>query len=91
MSNQLSFFPDVDEKQICSIVVKELKLFRALKIQQQNKKELNEKGIKGNIFPKLHQNDLVNEIKVLQMERALRSLESMEREIIEKNILAKNE
>ncbi|CAH0259684.1 hypothetical protein SRABI96_03389 [Peribacillus sp. Bi96] len=36
MSNQLSFFPDVDEKQIRSIVVKELKLFRALKIQQFN-------------------------------------------------------
>ena len=87
MSSQLSFFPDVDEKQIRSIVVKELKLFRALKIQQLNKQELNEKGIIINIFPKLYDNDREKEMKVLHMERALDNLDSIERQIIEKKYL----
>jgi ArpU family phage transcriptional regulator len=89
VSNQLSFFPDVDEKKIRSIVVKELKKYKALKIQQQNKQELNEKGIQGNIFPKLFENDVENELKVIQMERALNnSLDQIERQIIEMKYLS---
>jgi ArpU family phage transcriptional regulator len=89
VSNQLSFFPDVDEKKIRSIVVKELKKYKALKIQQQNKQELNEKGIQGNIFPKLFENDVENELKVIQMERALNnSLDQVERQIIEMKYLS---
>lgn len=88
MSNQLAFFPDVDEKKIRSIVVKELKLFRALKIQQLNKKELNEKGITIDIFPKLYDNDQEKEMKVLHMERALNNLDSIERQIIQQKYLA---
>ncbi len=30
MSTQLSFFPDTDEKEVLSIVVKELKKYKAL-------------------------------------------------------------
>lgn len=90
MSAQLSFFPDIDEKEVRSIVVKELKKYKALKIQQKNKLELNEKGIQGNIFPKLLQNDLENELKVIQMERALNnSLDQQERQIIEMKYLSK--
>ncbi|MFJ7585617.1 ArpU family phage packaging/lysis transcriptional regulator [Bacillus cereus] len=90
MSAQLSFFPDIDEKEVRSIVVKELKKYKALKIQQKNKLELNEKGIQGNIFPKLLQNDLENELKVIQMERALNnSLDQLERQIIEMKYLSK--
>ncbi len=90
MGAQLSFFPDIDEKEVRSIVVKELKKYKALKIQQQNKLELNEKGIQGNIFPKLLQNDLENELKVIQMERALNnSLDQQERQIIELKYLSK--
>lgn len=89
MSAQLSFFPDIDEKEVRSIVVKELKKYKALKIQQKNKLELNEKGIQGNIFPKLLQNDLENELKVIQMERALNnSLDQLERQIIEMKYLS---
>ncbi|MCA1029384.1 ArpU family transcriptional regulator [Cytobacillus kochii] len=89
MSSQLSFFPDVDEKKIRSIVVKELKKYKALKIQQQNKLELNQNGIQVNIFPKLLQNDLENELKVIQMERALKnSLDTVERQIIEMKYLS---
>jgi ArpU family phage transcriptional regulator len=89
MSKQLSFFPDVDEKEIRSFVVKELKKYKALKIQQQNKQELNEKGIQGHIFPKLIENDMENELKVIQMERALNnSLDQLERQIIEMKYLS---
>lgn len=83
MGMQLAFFPEVDEKKIRSIVVKELKLFRALKIQQLNKQELYEKGITINIFPKLYENDREKELKVLHMERALNNLDYIERNIIE--------
>jgi ArpU family phage transcriptional regulator len=89
MNNQLSFFPDVDEKKIRSVVVKELKKYKALKIQQQNKHELTEKGIKGSIFPKLIENDAENELKVIQMERAINnSLDCIERKIIEMKYLS---
>jgi ArpU family phage transcriptional regulator len=89
MSSQLSLFPEVDEKQIRSTVVKELKKYKALKIQQQNKLELNENGIQGHIFPKLLENDVENELKVIQMERALNnSLDHVERQIIEKKYLS---
>lgn len=86
---QLSFFPDVDEKKVRSLVAKELKLYKALKIRQQNKKELGENGISGHIFPKLLENDTENEFKVIHMERALNnSLDSIERKIIEMKYLS---
>lgn len=89
MGMQLAFFPEVDEKKIRSIVVKELKKYKALKVQQQNKLEQCEKGIEGHLFPKLFENDLENELKVIQIERALKySLDSIEREIIEMKYLS---
>ncbi|MFJ7831782.1 ArpU family phage packaging/lysis transcriptional regulator [Peribacillus sp. NPDC097284] len=89
MGTQLAFFPDVDEKKIRSIVVKELKKYKALKVQQQNKLEQCEKGIEGRLFPKLLENDVENELKVIQIERALKySLDSIEREIIEMKYLS---
>ncbi|WHY75721.1 ArpU family phage packaging/lysis transcriptional regulator [Neobacillus sp. WH10] len=89
MNMQLSFFPDVDEKHVSSVVVKELKKYKALKVRQQNKKELTDKGIAGDIFPKVMDNDLENELKVIQMERALdNSLDHLERKIIEMKYLS---
>ena len=88
MGTQLSFFPEVDEKKVRSIVVKELKLYRALKIQQLNKKELNARGITIDIFPKLNDNDQEKKMKVLHMERALNNLDNIERTIIEKKYLS---
>lgn len=86
--NQLALFPDVDEKYIRSIVVKELKKYKALKVQMENKKEKFEKGIEGNLFPKLLENDAENELKVIQIERAFQnSLDSIERKIIEMKYL----
>lgn len=89
MGMQLAFFPDVDEKKIRSIVVKELKKYKALKVQLQNKQERCDKGIEGYLFPKLLENDVENELKVIQIERALKySLDSIEREIIEMKYLS---
>ena len=88
MGTQLSFFPDVDEKKVRSIVVKELKLFRALKIQQLNKRELNERGITIDIFPKLYDNDQEKEMKILHMQRALNNIDNIELQIIEMKYLA---
>ncbi|MED4338642.1 ArpU family transcriptional regulator, partial [Bacillus licheniformis] len=48
---QLSFLDDVDEKAVRKIVIKELKNYRALKVQLENKKECSSAGI--NIFPSL--------------------------------------
>ncbi len=87
--SQLSLFPDIDEKKVRSLVVKELKLYKALKIREQNKKELSQSGISKNIFPVLLQNDTENHFKVIHMERALNdSLDSIERKIIEMKYLA---
>lgn len=88
MGTQLSFFPDIDEKKVRSLVVKELKLYKALRIHQQNKKELLENGIENHIFPKLLENEEENEFKVIHMERALNySLDQIERQIIEMKYL----
>lgn len=89
MSTQLSFFPDIDEKEVRSLVVKELKKYKALKIQLENKKEQKENGIEEDLFPKLLNNDLQNKLKVIQIERALsNSLDSIERQIIEMKYLS---
>lgn len=82
--SQLTFFPDVDEKQVRRLVVRELKQYQALKVQMKNKQERIDKGITDNLFPKLIMNDLQNETKVIQIERAFKySLDNLERQIIE--------
>ncbi|MDA1478293.1 ArpU family transcriptional regulator [Bacillus sp. CLL-7-23] len=86
MSKQLSFLADVDEKAVRKIVIKELKNYRALKVQLENKKECSSAGI--NTFPSLRDSLNLNELKVKQMERALQnSLDEEERLIIEKKYL----
>ncbi|MBK5459245.1 MULTISPECIES: ArpU family phage packaging/lysis transcriptional regulator [Peribacillus] len=88
MGTKLSFFLDIDEKKVRSLVAKELKLYKALKIRQQNKRELDENGITNHIFPKLLDNDAENEFKVIHMERTLNnSLDQIEQQIIEMKYL----
>lgn len=90
MSNQLSLFPDVNESEVRSLVVKELKKYKALKVRMENKKEQSENGITGDLFPKLVDSDLENKLKVIQIERALEnSLDQIERQIIEMKYLSK--
>ncbi|CAI8860625.1 hypothetical protein EMIT0133MI5_50169 [Bacillus velezensis] len=40
---QLSFIPEVNEKEVRNIVIKELKMYRSLKTQAENRQEQKEK------------------------------------------------
>ncbi|RUR98782.1 ArpU family phage packaging/lysis transcriptional regulator [Bacillus velezensis] len=87
MTEQLSFLHPVDLKAVRKIVIKELKDYRALKVQLENKKESVDGGISP--FPSIRDSFILNELKVKQMERALdNSLDDEERMIIEKKYLA---
>ncbi|ASZ59918.1 ArpU family transcriptional regulator [Bacillus subtilis] len=84
---QLSFLPDVNEKEVRNTVIKELKTYRSLKIQAENRKEQKEKGVIG-LFPQLRKSSEYNELKVKQMDRALKHcLDQDEYSIIEKKYL----
>jgi ArpU family phage transcriptional regulator len=72
-------------------VIKELKGYRALKIQIENKREREKEGV-VDLFPSLLQNHRINEIKVRQMERALDgSLDFIEKQIINQKYLSSQE
>lgn len=87
-SNQLAFFNDVNEKEIQTIVIKELRLFRALKVQIENMEERNETGV-THLYPSVRTTRIDNHLKVSQMENALEnSLDKEEREIIELKYLS---
>ena len=89
---QLALFEDVDERKVRSIVVKELKKYKAYKVRMENIKEQSDKGIDKELFPKLLDNDDQNFLKVTQIERALNnSLDSVERQIIEMKYLSKDQ
>ncbi|OJT66490.1 ArpU family phage packaging/lysis transcriptional regulator [Bacillus licheniformis] len=83
---QLTFFEPVDTRAVREIVIKELKDYRAIKVQLENQKECENCGMKA--FPSLRDSSAFNELKVKQMERALQnSLDDEERLIIEKKYL----
>ncbi|MFS0666295.1 ArpU family phage packaging/lysis transcriptional regulator [Bacillus mojavensis] len=85
---QLSFLPDVNEKEVRNTVIKELKTYRSLKIQAENRKEQKERGVIG-LFPQLRKSTEYNELKVKQMDRALKHcLDQDEYSIIEKKYLS---
>lgn len=85
---QLSMFPPVDERAVRQAVAKELKNYKALRVAVQNKREQVEKGI-DQLFPKLSQTQVLNELKAKQIERALEfTLDHIERKIIEEKYLS---
>ncbi|MCY8330774.1 ArpU family transcriptional regulator [Bacillus spizizenii] len=87
-AEQLSFLPEVNEKEVRNIVIKELKTYRSLKVQAENRKEQKEKGVIG-LFPQLRKSTEYNELKVKQMDRALKHcLDQDEYSIIEKKYLS---
>ncbi|WOO45604.1 ArpU family phage packaging/lysis transcriptional regulator [Bacillus subtilis] len=87
-AEQLSFLPEVNEKEVRNLVIKELKIYRSLKVQAENRKEQKEKGVIG-LFPQLRKNTEYNELKVKQMDRALKHcLDQDEYSIIEKKYLS---
>jgi ArpU family phage transcriptional regulator len=82
-AKQLVFFEDIDEKEVQNLIIRELRHYRALKVQIENKREREEAGI-IDLFPSVRQQDRLNELKVKQIERALEnSLDYIERKIIE--------
>ncbi|MGG1595591.1 ArpU family phage packaging/lysis transcriptional regulator [Terribacillus saccharophilus] len=90
-AEQLTLLPEINEKKVLELVIKELKDYRALKIQIENKREREKEGVVG-LFPSLLENDRINEIKVRQMDRALNgSLDFIERQIIDLKYLNSQE
>lgn len=85
---QLNLLGELDEKEVRSIVIKELRLYRALKVQLENMEERNDQGING-LYPNLRKINKENQLKVKQMERALnQSLDVEERKIISMKYLS---
>jgi len=84
---QLSFLDEINEKEIRKTIIKELKNYRAVKVQLENRKECNAAGVVS-LFPSLRKQDTFNELKVKQIERALdQGLDVIEKEIITKKYL----
>lgn len=86
VAEQLTLLEPVDEKLVRKIVIKELKGYRALKVQVENKEECERAGLE--LFPSIRNSRHVNELKVKQIDRALKnSLDQEELLIIEKAYL----
>ncbi|WP_242730388.1 ArpU family phage packaging/lysis transcriptional regulator [Bacillus altitudinis] len=81
-AEQLSLLPEIDEKHVRNALIKELKVYRALKVLEENRKEQEANGATG-LFPSLRNQEILNELKVRQIERALEnSLDEIEQDII---------
>lgn len=81
--NQLSFFEDIDEKEMRRLVVKELKNYKALCVRMKNQEEQAQAG--GIVlFSKMKGDDKNHEIRFKQIERTLQNaLDYDQRQIIE--------
>ncbi|MCK1986260.1 MULTISPECIES: ArpU family phage packaging/lysis transcriptional regulator [Peribacillus] len=75
---------DGAEYKVLQRMVKEqLKLYRALNVRLQNKRECEAAGV-GRLFPSIRENYIKDDLKVKQIDRALtEGLDAVEREIIE--------
>ncbi|WP_342497863.1 ArpU family phage packaging/lysis transcriptional regulator [Bacillus sp. FSL L8-0654] len=73
---------EINEKQVRQTLINELKLYKALKIKQENLDEQKANGILT-LFPRLIDQNVCSELKVRQIERALEySLDEIEQDII---------
>lgn len=82
LTNQLCLIPEVNEKQVRKTLINELKLYKALKVKQENLDEQKANGILT-LFPRLKDQNVCSELKVRQIERALEySLDEVEQDII---------
>lgn len=78
----LHLLPEVNEKQVRQTLINELKLYKALKVKQENLDEQKANGILT-LFPRLKDQNVCSELKVRQIERALEySLDEIEQDII---------
>lgn len=84
----------IDDKTIQNEVIKQLKIYKALKVKMENKREQEEEGISDlfNVLVKSEQIDKENILKVKQIDRALQnSLDVIERKIVEAKYLNSTE
>ncbi|MBI1628868.1 MULTISPECIES: ArpU family phage packaging/lysis transcriptional regulator [Bacillus] len=73
---------EINEKQVRQTLINELKLYKALKVKQENLDEQKANGILT-LFPRLKDQNVCSELKVRQIERALEcSLDEIEQDII---------
>ncbi len=87
LTNQLCLIPEVNEKQVRQTLINELKLYKALKVKQENLNEQKENGV-FTLFPRLRDQNVCSELKVRQIERALEySLDKIEQDIIRSTLL----
>ncbi|MGG5181379.1 ArpU family phage packaging/lysis transcriptional regulator [Bacillus sp. MM09(2025)] len=78
----LHLLPEINEKQVRQTLINELKLYKALKVKQENLDEQKANGILT-LFPRLIDQNVCSELKVRQIERALEySLDEIEQDII---------
>lgn len=92
LAKQLVFFNNnIDEKEVVNLTITELKNYRALKVQIENRKEQLDAGV-IDLFPSVRKEEAKNELKVKQIERALEnSLDYIERRILEMKYLSSQE
>ncbi|MCY7855133.1 ArpU family transcriptional regulator [Bacillus sonorensis] len=87
-ATQLAFLPSIDEKEVRNTIIRELKRYKALKVQLENWKEREATGM-TDLFPRLRDPHSFNELKVSQMDRALKqSLDDDELKIIKAKYLS---
>ncbi|MGD8083804.1 MULTISPECIES: ArpU family phage packaging/lysis transcriptional regulator [Bacillus] len=78
----LHLLPEVNEKQVRQTLINELKLYKALKVKQENLDEQKANDILT-LFPRLKDQNVCSDLKVRQIERALEySLDEIEQDII---------
>lgn len=78
----LHLLPEINERQVRQTLINELKLYKALKVKQENLDEQKANGILT-LFPRLIDQNVCSELKVRQIERALEcSLDEIEQDII---------
>ncbi|MFS2260608.1 MULTISPECIES: hypothetical protein [Bacillus] len=63
LTNQLCLIPEVNEKQVRKTLINELKLYKALKVKQENLNEQKANGILS-LFPKIKDQNVCSELKV---------------------------
>ncbi|MBS4162093.1 ArpU family transcriptional regulator, partial [Klebsiella pneumoniae] len=84
----LAFVPLIDEKEVRNTIIRELKRYKALKVQLENRKEREAAGL-NHLFQQLRDQHSLNELKVCQMDRALKqSLDNDELKIIKAKYLS---
>lgn len=86
-ATQLTFLPPIDEKEVRNTMIRELKRYKALKVQIENRKEREAAGM-NNLFPQLRDQHSLNELKVCQMDRALKQSLDDELKIIKAKYLS---